>query len=75
MASLSQEAVESALAAAPPMPKWIPKGPPTAAADSADQATSTVAPAADQTPSSVDPAADQAHAVAAGDRSSCYAGG
>jgi hypothetical protein len=49
--------------------------PPTAAADSADQATSTVAPAADQTPSSVDPAADQAHAVAAGDRSSCYAGG
>jgi hypothetical protein len=26
MASLSQEAVESALAAAPPMPKWIPKG-------------------------------------------------
>ncbi|EEE53051.1 hypothetical protein OsJ_35784 [Oryza sativa Japonica Group] len=59
-------------------PEQVPTGgnntmPPTAAADSADQATSTVAPAADQTPSSVDPAADQAHAVAAGDRSSCYA--
>uniref|UniRef100_A0A0E0BRF4 Uncharacterized protein n=2 Tax=Oryza glumipatula TaxID=40148 RepID=A0A0E0BRF4_9ORYZ len=68
MASPSQEAVESALAAAPPMPKWIPKGPPTAAADSADQATSTAAPAADQAPSSVDPAVDQAHAAAAGDQ-------
>uniref|UniRef100_A0A0E0AT37 Uncharacterized protein n=1 Tax=Oryza glumipatula TaxID=40148 RepID=A0A0E0AT37_9ORYZ len=62
MALPSQEAVDYALAAAPPMPKWIPKGPPPVAADSADQATSTAAPAADQAHAD---AADQAPAGAA----------